>query len=222
MIRQLIIPGIIAAAAHATLLIPPAREALPPADAATVTPIVIDLPQQKEEPVAPDDPDRPPIDLTEVKFVPEVQPTITMPNEDNPFRDPIPLTMPNPNLKGENLMSIPVNYITGGAQNKIDPNKVFFRLDQLDNRPRTIFQTAPEYPYTMKGQGISGEVTVNFTVDENGVVQDVRVVKSTHPEFEGPTIRAVSKWRFEPGRKNGKRVGFKMSVPVAFSLNEET
>jgi protein TonB len=64
-------------------------------------------------------------------------------------------------------------------------------------------------------------VVVNFTVDENGNVQDVRAVRSSHQEFEMPTIRAVSKWRFEPGRKDGKRVRFRMSVPVAFTLNEE-
>jgi protein TonB len=38
--------------------------------------------------------------------------------------------------------------------------------------------------------------------------------------FEEPTLRAVAKWQFEPGRRDGRIVKFRMTVPVLFNLNE--
>ena len=60
---------------------------------------------------------------------------------------------------------------------------------------------------------------MEFVVDEAGRVLDPHVVRSNDPVFEAPTLRAVAKWRFEPGRKNGQVVRFRMSVPVAFAVN---
>jgi protein TonB len=67
---------------------------------------------------------------------------------------------------------------------------------------------------------VSGEVYVDFVVDERGQVTNPQVVKSSNPVFNDPTLRAVSKWQFEPGRRNGKVVKFRMTVPVMFSLDE--
>ena len=90
----------------------------------------------------------------------------------------------------------------------------------LDNTPRTRFQAAPMFPFQAKREGISGEVYVDFTVDEQGTVIEPRVVKSSHSMFDEPTLRAVAKWQFEPGKRNGRIVKFRMTVPVLFSLNE--
>jgi periplasmic protein TonB len=90
----------------------------------------------------------------------------------------------------------------------------------LDNAPRTRFQAAPHYPFEGTQGGLHGEVVVEFVVDEQGRVHDPRVMSSTHRMFEEPTLRAVSKWVFEPGRRAGRIVSFKMAVPVVFKLNE--
>jgi protein TonB len=79
---------------------------------------------------------------------------------------------------------------------------------------------APLYPFEGKRDGLRGEVVVEFLVDETGAVHDPHVVRSSHRMFEEPTLRAVSKWKFEPGRRAGRVVRFKMAVPVVFSLNE--
>jgi protein TonB len=88
----------------------------------------------------------------------------------------------------------------------------------LDNLPRTRSQAAPVYPYGARSSGRPGEVLVVFTVDETGRVLDPQVVRSTDRIFEDPTLRAVAKWRFEPGRRNGRVVRFRMGVPVQFSV----
>lgn len=95
-----------------------------------------------------------------------------------------------------------------------------FDLSQLDQIPVAQSQMPPNYPYEMRRAGITGEVNVGFIVDLNGVVRDAYVINSTHREFEAPAVQAVSKWRFRPGRRGGKAVNTRMSVPIVFSIND--
>lgn len=92
--------------------------------------------------------------------------------------------------------------------------------DLLDNTPRTRFQAAPIYPHDARRASLQGTVTVEFVVDEHGSVREPRVVSSTDRVFEEATLRAVAKWRFEPGRRAGQVVRFRMAAPVVFSLND--
>ena len=89
----------------------------------------------------------------------------------------------------------------------------------LDNSPRTRAQAAPVYPSEARRQGLAGEVWVEFMVDEDGRVLNPRVVRSSEAMFESATLNAVLKWRFEPGRKGGKPVRFRMVAPVVFGLD---
>jgi periplasmic protein TonB len=126
---------------------------------------------------------------------------------------------PLPGLEGLDTNKIPLDLIpsvgpgTGGG-GRVLP------IDWLDKTPMTRFQPAPAYPFEGKQQGMAGEVLVEFVVDERGRVHEPRVVSSTSRIFEEPTLRAVAKWIFEPGRRNGEVVRFKMAVPVQFRLNE--
>ncbi|HVU23356.1 MAG TPA: energy transducer TonB [Opitutus sp.] len=88
----------------------------------------------------------------------------------------------------------------------------------LDNAPQTRSQVSPFYPAELKNLGVTGEVMVEFIVDETGRVLEPRVVRSTNRGFDGATLRAVARWRFEPGKKDGRTVRFRMAVPVEFSL----
>jgi periplasmic protein TonB len=90
----------------------------------------------------------------------------------------------------------------------------------LDNPPRTRFQATPMYPFEAKRNGMNGQVLVEFLVDERGHVLEPRVVNSTNRIFEEATLRAVAKWQFEPGRRDGRIVRFRMSAPVVFNLND--
>jgi protein TonB len=91
---------------------------------------------------------------------------------------------------------------------------------ELDRTPRTRLQPAPLYPAEARRDGRSGSVTVEFVVDESGVVVAPRVTSSSDRVFEEAALRAVAKWRFEPGRRHGKVVRFRLAVPIHFSLNE--
>jgi protein TonB len=95
-----------------------------------------------------------------------------------------------------------------------------FDLSQLDQIPVARIQQQPIYPYEMRRAGITGEVNVGFIVDANGDVRDAYVMNSTHREFEVPAVQAVSKWKFRPGRRGGRAVNTRMSVPIVFSFND--
>jgi protein TonB len=110
--------------------------------------------------------------------------------------------------------------IPDGSDNAGDLSNALTTARQLDNPPRTRLQTPPLYPAEARRTGISGTVMVEFTVDEKGVVFDPHVVSSTDRIFEDATLRAVAKWRFEPGTHAGRVVRFRMAVPVVFNLND--
>jgi protein TonB len=93
---------------------------------------------------------------------------------------------------------------------------------ELDNTPRTRYQPAPTYPTRAKMDGLTGSVEVSFVVNEFGEVRNVRVIASSDPIFVEETLKAVARWRFEPGRKEGRPVAFRMRQPLSFNLDERS
>lgn len=89
----------------------------------------------------------------------------------------------------------------------------------LDATPRARLQPSPNYPPPARQSGLSGQVEVEFVVDLSGRVASVRVLRATDQVFVEPTLRAVERWRFEPGKRGGRTVSFRMAVPVVFNLN---
>lgn len=94
-------------------------------------------------------------------------------------------------------------------------------ISKLDNVPRARVQIGPVYPAEARMRGLDGEVLVAFTVDEEGRVINPRVMRSTDAIFDEPARKAVAKWRFEPGRRQGRVVRFSMAVPILFRVSTE-
>ena len=86
----------------------------------------------------------------------------------------------------------------------------------LDRIPRLLSQRPPVYPATLVERSLEGSVTVGFIVDPVGNLLSVRVLSSTHREFEPAALEAVKSWRFGGGRKGGKPVATNMSVVLNF------
>jgi protein TonB len=99
-----------------------------------------------------------------------------------------------------------------------DLDKIF-SLQDLDQKPRVIFQTPPVYPPELRSRGVQGTVYITFIVDKTGRVQNPTVEKTTDPRFDRPALDAIRQWRFEPGMRNGTEVQFKMRVPITFSVS---
>ncbi len=121
-----------------------------------------------------------------------------------------------------NVGKIPVGPpgVPGGVDGIGVSGAPVFDHSRLDRMPRARSQVSPVYPMEAKRLGLDGEVVVAFVVDEEGRVTSPRVVERTDPIFEEAALRAVSKWRFEPGRLNGRLVRYRLAAPVVFSIRE--
>ena len=90
-----------------------------------------------------------------------------------------------------------------------------FSVADLDQKPRVVYQPGPALSAELRRKA-PGTVTILFTVDENGRVVDPLVQSATDPVFERSALAAVKQWKFEPGKKNGQPVRFRMRVPITF------
>jgi protein TonB len=112
----------------------------------------------------------------------------------------------------------PINYIPTGPIGDPKGSSKLSSVGDLDFVPHALSRISPIYPASMKAAGVSGTVTVMFTVDTSGRVAEVSVVSASRPEFEEPAMRAVSHWRFEPGKRHGRPTAFRMTIPLNFVL----
>lgn len=96
--------------------------------------------------------------------------------------------------------------------------KNLFDISQLDRRPDPIAQPPPQFPYSLKKDVTEAEVVVEFVVDTRGDTRDIRVISSTHSGFEPASIDGISRWRFRPGMKDGRKVNTRMMIPIRFSV----
>lgn len=103
------------------------------------------------------------------------------------------------------------------AAAQVDADMIFSSAD-LDQPPRPLFQPPPDYPAELRRKRVEGTVYIVFVVDKNGRVVNPTVQSSSNPALEGPALQAVRRWRFEPGRRRGQAVQFKMRVPITFNV----
>ena len=83
----------------------------------------------------------------------------------------------------------------------------------------SLIQQNIKYPEEAKEQEIQGRVIVQFTIEKDGSVTDVKVVKSVHPLVDEQVVRAVSAMpAWKPGMHEGKPVRVSYSVPFRFRL----
>lgn len=102
-----------------------------------------------------------------------------------------------------------------------NPSAEVVNLSDLDRVPRARLQTPPVYPADLRHNHVEGTVVVEFLVDDAGNVYHAAVLSATTPGFEETALRAVTKWKFEPGCRSGRRVHFRMSVPLVFRIADE-
>jgi protein TonB len=101
------------------------------------------------------------------------------------------------------------------SNSKDDDVDAIFSMADLDQKPRVIQQSSPVMSRQLRRKA-PGKVNIIFIVNERGRVEQPRVRSSTDPVFEKPALSAVKRWIFEPGKRGGKSVRFRMFVPITF------
>lgn len=75
------------------------------------------------------------------------------------------------------------------------------------------------YPEIAKENGVQGRVTLQFTVNTDGTVSNVKVLRGVDPSLDKEAVRVVSmspKW--EPGKQRDRAVKVTYTFPVIFQL----
>lgn len=85
-------------------------------------------------------------------------------------------------------------------------------------QPQLVKRVEPEYPALAVKAHIQGIVILEATVNEDGAVTEVRLLRSANPLLDKEAIAAVRQWRYSPIVLNGTRVPFILSVSLSFAL----
>lgn len=99
-----------------------------------------------------------------------------------------------------------------------DPKSVY-ELTDLDRPPEPVLQRRPAYPYRARTRGIEGYADVGFIVRPDGTVDEVAALDAEPlGVFDVAAVRAVRRWRFDPGIRDGEPVPVRMHIRIRFEL----
>jgi protein TonB len=76
-----------------------------------------------------------------------------------------------------------------------------------------------KYPETARKNGVTGKVVVEFVVERDGSVSNVKLISGVHPELDQEVIRVIKmlpKWK--SGKHSGKRVPCNYQIPINFNI----
>lgn len=114
----------------------------------------------------------------------------------------------------------PNSQLTGANEDVLgDTSNAVMTGDTVDQQPRALARTPLEYPPRAKAKEIEGYVLLSILINEQGVVEDVKVLEADpQGTFEEVAIRNIKKWKFEPARYQGKAVKTWINQPITFQL----
>jgi len=100
---------------------------------------------------------------------------------------------------------------------EVDTAPVFAKGKMTSDKFMSYYLQYPEDAYE---QGISGTVTLEYTVDATGMVSDVKVRNGVTESLNNEALRVASLLPFyTPAKKDGKDVAVKLLLPVKFKLD---
>lgn len=63
-----------------------------------------------------------------------------------------------------------------------------------------------EYPKSAQEEGVQGRIVVQFVIEKDGSIGEVKVVRGKHPDLDKEAVRVIKTIpvRFTPAKQNGK------------------
>jgi protein TonB len=108
---------------------------------------------------------------------------------------------------------------------KEDPDQIFLVVEEQASPKgglQAFYKYVSEnirYPTQARRMGLEGKVYVEFVVNRDGTIQDVKVIKGLGGGLDEEAVRVISKsppWN--PGKQRGKAVRSRFSMPITFKL----
>lgn len=118
------------------------------------------------------------------------------------------------------------NYTPEQISERVMQGEVF---DVVDNMPvpaggmegwNVFLSENLSYPETARNEGVEGTVYAEFTVDTDGAINDVELLRGVDERLDQEALRVLRKapdWT--PGSHKGVDVPIKMRVPIRFKIN---
>jgi protein TonB len=111
---------------------------------------------------------------------------------------------------------------------KEDPNEIFLVVEETAapvGGMNAFYEyvgkkMAGKYPAQARRMGLEGRVFVEFVVEKNGKLTDVKAIKGIGAGCDELAVKVVQEapaWK--PGKQRGKPVRQKMVLPIVFKLN---
>ena len=76
-----------------------------------------------------------------------------------------------------------------------------------------------KYPPIAQENGLSGRVTVQFVINQDGSIVDAEVIRGVDPSLDREALRVVNSMpKWTPGKQRGKPVRVRYTLPVQFRL----
>jgi TonB family protein len=113
-------------------------------------------------------------------------------------------------LNMPNLTSATGSWIVRFAELKQSDNKVVIAA------PVAVSKVDPAYPAEAMRDNVEGTVTLYAVIHIDGTVSGIKVVNSVDPRLDEAAARALSRWQFRPGTKNGDPVELEALVMIPF------
>ncbi len=171
------------------------------------------------------------VDLTDEQEVVEMEEVIQTKQVEKPPpppRPPVPVEVPNDEVLEDQVLDLDAELdldapldMPPPPPDQEDDEEDFFVV--VENMPELIgglagLQKQVRYPEMARKAGIEGRVIIQFIVNEDGNVEDPRVVRGIGGGCDEEAMRAVKKAQFQPGRQRGKPVRVQYSLPIVFKL----
>lgn len=117
-----------------------------------------------------------------------------------------------------NLTSASGSWVLHFAQ--LDENYPPFRAQGTLSAPDPVLKVDPEYPPEAVKQHIDGEVVLYAIIRKDGSVDSVQLVKGVDPQLDSNAMKALAKWKFKPGMRDGAPVDIEAVVHIPFSFRK--
>lgn len=169
------------------------------------------------------------VDLTQEQEVVEMEEVTQTKQEEKPPPPPrpqVPVEVPNDEIIEDQDINIDADInmddpLPEPEEPEEEEEEDFFVA--VENMPElkgglADLQQKINYPDMARKAGIEGRVIIQFIVNEQGKVEDPKVIRGIGGGCDEEALRVVKQAEFEPGRQRGNPVRVQYSLPITFKL----
>ena len=160
----------------------------------------------------------------------EIQQTEQIEQPPPPPRPPVPVEVPNDEILDDDVLDLDASLDLDApvflppppapVEEEEEEPEIFIIVEQMPELigGQAAIANETKYPEIARKAGVEGRVFLQFTVNEQGNVQDVVVTRGIGAGCDEEAERVVNLMKFTPGKQRGKAVKVRMSLPITFKL----